>query len=64
MTSRMQQSTLQPLYSLLIIITCVLLLASSICLAPLGDARGQGAGSGSGAGLAKPAPSAWRRAAS
>lgn len=33
MTSRMQQSTLQPLYSLLIIITCVLLLASSICLA-------------------------------
>ena len=33
MTSQMQQSTLQPLYTLLIIIAGALLLASSICLA-------------------------------
>ena len=33
MTSRMQQSTLQPLYTLLVIITGALLLTSSICLA-------------------------------
>lgn len=33
MTSRMQQSTLQPLYTLLITIAAALLLASSICLA-------------------------------
>ena len=65
MTSQMQQSTLQPLY------THCSSSSPAPCCSPrrsawrsLGDARGRGAGSGSGAILAVPVPSAGRCEAS